>query len=38
LLDVPADVVRQLKAIYDEEQALRRRRIQLALPSGLPAR
>jgi tellurite resistance protein len=36
LLDVPEDVVRQLKALYDEEQALRRRRIQLALPNGLP--
>lgn len=38
LLDVPEEVVRQLKAIYDEEQALRRRRIQLALPNGLPPR
>lgn len=38
LLDVPEDVVRQLKALYDEEQALRRRRIQLALPNGLPGR
>jgi hypothetical protein len=28
----------QLKAIYDEEQALRRRRIKLALPDGLPTR
>jgi hypothetical protein len=38
LLDVPEDVVKQLKALYDEEQALRRRRIKLALPDGLPAR
>jgi len=38
LLDVPENVVRQLKAIYDEEQALRRRRIKLALPEGLPGR
>ena len=35
LLGVPEEVVRQLKAIHDEEQALRRRRIQLALPDWL---
>jgi len=36
LLDVPEDIVRQLKVIYHEEQALRQRRIKLALPDGLP--
>ena len=36
LLDVPEDVVRQLKAVYDEEQALRARRIRLAFPDGPP--
>lgn len=37
LLDVPEDIVRQLKAVYDEEQALREKRIKLAFPDGPPA-
>jgi hypothetical protein len=37
LLGVPETVVNELKAIFDEEQALRRKRIQLAFPAGQPA-
>ena len=36
LLGVTADVVHQLKAVYDEEQAVRQKRITLAFPDGLP--
>ena len=37
LLDVPESVVRQLKAVYEEEQALRRKRIELVFPDGPPS-
>jgi uncharacterized tellurite resistance protein B-like protein len=36
LLGVSEDVVMQLKGVFDEEQAVRRKRIQLAFPDGLP--
>jgi uncharacterized tellurite resistance protein B-like protein len=37
LLGVSEEVVTQLHAIYQEEQAVRLKRIQLAFPDGPPA-
>ena len=37
LLGVPEPVVKQLKSLFEEEQAVRRKRIKLAFPDGPPS-